>query len=156
FAEAAFAYESAAAALRTPEESKQYAMAAWLGAARSLASVGRHLEAALACEHALDAAVAAGQGTDTQAALAMEMYGDFDRRAKETGEAFDRDLKSKAIQRVTALGVGSDLPFFEAKERFDDAAAATPQSPALYDQALADFQKLSPSAPSYERALVYV
>ncbi len=42
--------------------------------------------------------------------------------AKETADPFDRNLKARAIERVTKLGVGADLPFIEAKELFDEAA----------------------------------
>ena len=155
FAEAAFMYEQAGAGLLTPEDRKSFGVAAWLGAGRALGSVQRHLEAGLAFERALDAAAAAGLDADTQNALAMEMYNAYDRRAKETGDAFDRGLKARVLERVTKLGVGSDLSFYEAKERFDEAAAKEPPDPALYEQALAAFRAVPDSAGSHERALVY-
>ncbi len=156
FGEAASMYELAAASIVKPEEVRSFAVPAWLGASRALGSAGRHLEAGLAAEQALDAAVAGGLDAETQSALALEMYGAFDRRAKETGERFDKDLKARAIERVTKLGVGSDLPFFEARERFDEADATSPPDRALYEAAATAFRAIPPGADSSERALVYV
>jgi hypothetical protein len=156
FAEAAYAYASAAAAATSPRDRQAVAVDAWLGAGRALSQVKRHLEAGLAHERALAAAVELGADEDTRQSAAGGMYNAYSARFNETREEYDKALRDKASRKLAELGIEGDIPFFRALERFAEAVSARPPQPALYRAAREEFEAAGPSAPSYERALVAI
>lgn len=155
FADAAHTWGRALAALRDESERKAHLFDAWYGIGQALANERRHLEAALAYEKALEAALALGRDEDTQKAAAFRMYNAYDSRFKETASDFDKKLRDAASDRLIKLGVGEDLQFFKAREVFDAAVLARPQEAALYLEALDEFRAVPATAPNHERALVY-
>jgi hypothetical protein len=156
FGEAAYVYESAAAAATTPADRQAVTVDAWLGAGRSFSQEKRHLEAGLSYEYALEEAIALGQDEDSKQSAAGGMYNAYSARFNETKDDFDKGLRDKASRRLAELGIEGDIPFIRALERFSEAVAAQPQDPALYRAAREEFEAVGPSAPSYERALVAI
>ncbi len=155
FADAAFTWGRATAAMHDDSERREHLFDAWLGMANALFEERRFLEAALAYEHALDAAVAFDEGEDPQKAAAYGMYKAWDRRHKETASAFDKSQRDTASDKLIKMGVGEDLQFLKAKEVFDDAVMARPQDPARYLEALEELRSVPSTAPNTERSLVY-
>jgi hypothetical protein len=155
FGESAYFYLRATASLLDPADRLEYEYVAWLGAGKALSKDKRHLEAGLAYEKALDAAVANSLEDDSKESAAIGMYNSFDRRYRETSDAFDKRVRDKASDRLIEMGYARDLAFLKAKEIFDEANLARPPQPALFAQARAEMESVSQDAPSFERALVY-
>ncbi len=155
FGEAAFFYLNAAASLASEADRRQHAVEAWTGAGRALSQEKRYLEASLAFEQALDAAVDLGLDAEAQANTAASMYTNLDRRYRVTGHAFDKRLRDAARERLIAMGIGENLVFLQAKEKFVEAGMASPPDLKLYAEAQADFESVPATAADYERALVY-
>jgi hypothetical protein len=155
YAESAFQYTRVAGSLRNDAERSEYLVPAWLGAGRAFASDKRTLEAALAFEQALDAAIALKAAPEVQETAAAGMSRHFDRRFVETNDPFDRALRDQVRERLTKLGIVADVAWSAAKEAFDNANALAPPDPAAFMAAYQELQSVTEDAPSFELSLVY-
>ena len=147
---------AAAVSGRNDADRKQFSVDSWLGAGRALTEQRRYLEAALAYTHGLDEAVALDKPDDLREYAGFQVYSSYDRRYKETTDAFDKKLRDDARDRLIKLGYGENLQFQNAREVFDEAAIARPQDPKRYTAALDELRAVPQTAPDYERSLVYV
>jgi hypothetical protein len=156
FGESAYFYLRATAGLLTDADKEEYEFTAWMGAGKSLKNAKRNLEAALAYEHALNAAVARSLEAPDKESAAIGMYNSFDRRYRETSDAFDKGMRDQASERLIQMDIARDLAFLKAKETFDEANLARPPQPALFAAARSEMEAVSPTADSFERSLVYI
>ncbi|MGQ0554196.1 MAG: hypothetical protein ACT4PU_13365 [Planctomycetota bacterium] len=156
FADAAFQYLRAAGSLRDAGERETYALEAWMGAGRAYRQQRRYLEAGLAFERALATATELKAPIEAVGAAASGLSDAFDKRYKETRDPFDKALRDEASSRLSALGVVGDLPFTQAKEKFDVATLSQPPDLALLAEAREQFAGVAETASVYERALVLV
>ena len=154
YSNAAFFFARAAALLGNPQEVAEYGFDAWVGAGQALRQLGRHLESALAYEQALLLEQAGKRDLGRLERSATGMYNGFDRRFKETGQDFDKQLRVAASERLIAMdGIELDLAFLSASEAFAELGDGDVQG---YLAAKADFEGVPASSPNYERALVYI
>lgn len=153
FADAAFNFERAAALATSDEDRRRFAFDAWNGAGDALTRLKRDVEAAVAFEEALKTAQALELGSDAIASAAYRMYSAFNRRFKDTGDAFDKKQRDAASERLIEMGYEGDLPFLRAEEAFSEVADGDTQG---FLAVKSDFEAVSPSSPNYEKAMVYI
>jgi|GEM_PF-2232971 len=154
YADAAFHYARAATSLTTDDELAEMGYEAWMGAGDSFRQLGRHLEASVAYEQALLLGQQLGASIDDLESSAKKMYDSFDLRFKETGDGYDKLLRTQASERLVAMeGIELDLAFMTAKEAYDEVADDDTQG---FLAVKADLEGVPPSSPNYERALVYI
>ncbi|MFT7463436.1 MAG: hypothetical protein ACI9EF_001780 [Pseudohongiellaceae bacterium] len=154
FDDAAFHYLRAATSLTTDAQFSEIGYEAWMGAGDSLRRLSRHLEAAVAFEQALLLAQRLNAPLDDLESSAKKMYDSFDARFKETGDDYDKSLRTQASARLVAMdGLELDLAFMAAKEAYGEIATDDTQA---YLAVMADLEGVAPSSPNYERALVYI
>lgn len=154
FNDAAFYYIKAAALLSSPAELAEHGFDAWMGAGSSLKQLGRHLEAAVAYEQALLLEQAGRNELPNLEKAATGLYNSYERRFKDTGDSYDKSLRTAASERLIAMeGIELDLAFMTATETFGEVAADDVQG---YLGVKADFEGVPKNSPNYERALVYI
>lgn len=154
FADAAHHYLRALSVMTEGAERAALAFDAWTGAGSALRQAGRHLESALAYEQALAVAQAAGQGLDAIQVAAEGLYNGFERRVKETGDAFDRGLRDEASARLMNIeGINLDLAFMDANRAFVEVAEG---DVAAYLAVKAQFEAVPENSPNYEAAQVFI
>jgi tetratricopeptide (TPR) repeat protein len=154
YADAAYNYARAATSLSTEEERREMGYEAWMGAGDSFRQLGRHLEAAVAYEQALLLGQSFDAALDDLEAAAKKMYDSFDLRFKESGDAYDKALRTQASERLVAMeGIELDLAFMSAKEAFDELASDDTQG---FLAVKAELEAVPSASPNYERALMYI
>ncbi len=164
---AAHYFLQAAAAAQGSDGDDAQRIDAWKGAAVALQRDGRELESAIALEKLLDEGLAAKNDEITEQA-ATKMYAAYDRRYRETGDAFDKDLRNQAAVRMQKLGIVIEIVYQDALEKFNDALrerSVQQRKPAdkrnedayrrLFAQAEDQFSSVPETSPNYEKSLVY-
>lgn len=156
YADAGYAYLRAYGLMSTDEQRELYAQDALGGAARALRQQGRNLEAAMAYELQLEDLRA--RTPDDLASIervAENLIGAYERQLKATGDAFDKQQRTAAQDRLNEIpGISLDVQFIRAKEQLDEAVADRATDPARYLAALAELEGVPETSPNYEFALV--
>ncbi len=168
--DAAYYFTLALAHIETEEERSELETSLWLDLGYSLQKNKRYLVASLAYEHAFEALISQEQVASGETLLltAARWQQAVDLRYKLTRSPFDRQRREQTRQRLTDTGYASvEGQFVAALELFSEAGGLSRQNKdnatddekgpakAKYLEALAEFQAVEETAPSYERALVY-